>query len=83
MVDMTKNYGSAFYSCAAGMGVGALFLGLVCPAKTGLWLRRKRTIEGGKPQRGFLQGRNDTPVDYVEVDLDIENCPANSKPWPV
>ncbi|XP_030196310.1 monocarboxylate transporter 7 isoform X1 [Gadus morhua] len=32
-VDKTQNYGSAFYSCAAGMGLGALFLGLVRPAK--------------------------------------------------
>ncbi|CAL8302016.1 unnamed protein product [Lota lota] len=32
-VDKTENYGSAFYSCAAGMGLGALFLGLVRPAK--------------------------------------------------
>ena len=32
-MDKTQNYGSAFYSCAAGMGLGALFLGLVRPAK--------------------------------------------------
>ncbi|XP_036428746.1 monocarboxylate transporter 7 [Colossoma macropomum] len=35
LVDITQNYSSAFYSCAAGTGLGALFLGLVRPAKTG------------------------------------------------
>ncbi|XP_028843899.1 solute carrier family 16 member 6a [Denticeps clupeoides] len=34
LVDITQNYGSAFYSCAAGMALGALFLGLVLPAKS-------------------------------------------------
>uniref|UniRef100_H3D5Q1 Monocarboxylate transporter 7 n=1 Tax=Tetraodon nigroviridis TaxID=99883 RepID=H3D5Q1_TETNG len=36
LVDMTHNYGSAFYSCTVGVAVGALFLGLVRPAKRGL-----------------------------------------------
>ncbi|XP_077481198.1 monocarboxylate transporter 7-like [Stigmatopora argus] len=43
LVDMTQNYGSAFYSCAAGMAVSAVFLGLVRPAKRGL-LCKKRTL---------------------------------------
>lgn len=41
---MTKDYGSAFISCAAGMAVSAVFLGLVRPAKRGL-LCKKRTCE--------------------------------------
>ncbi|KAG7507723.1 monocarboxylate transporter 7-like [Solea senegalensis] len=36
LVDVTQNYGSAFYSCAAGMALSAVFLGLVKPAKKGL-----------------------------------------------
>lgn len=40
LVDVTHNYGSAFYSCAVGMGIGALFLGLVRPAKRGLLCRK-------------------------------------------
>lgn len=36
LVDVTQNYGGAFYSCAAGMGLSAVFLGLVKPAKKGL-----------------------------------------------
>lgn len=40
LVDVTHNYGAAFYSCAAGMGLSALFLGLVKPAKKGTFCRR-------------------------------------------
>ncbi|XP_019902289.1 monocarboxylate transporter 7 isoform X2 [Esox lucius] len=42
LVDLTNNYGSAFYSCAVGMGLGAVFLGLVRPAKKGLPCCRRR-----------------------------------------
>uniref|UniRef100_A0A672SR30 Solute carrier family 16 member 6 n=1 Tax=Sinocyclocheilus grahami TaxID=75366 RepID=A0A672SR30_SINGR len=35
LVDVTQNYRAAFYSCAVGMGLGAVFLGLIRPAKTG------------------------------------------------
>ncbi|KAJ4940775.1 hypothetical protein JOQ06_027067 [Pogonophryne albipinna] len=41
LVDLTQNYGSAFYSCAAGLGISAVFLGLVSPAKKGYLCRRK------------------------------------------
>lgn len=41
LVDITENYSSAFYSCAVGMGLGALFLGLVRPAKTGFPCAKK------------------------------------------
>ncbi|XP_041737325.1 monocarboxylate transporter 7 [Coregonus clupeaformis] len=41
LVDMTQNYGSAFYSCAVGMGLGAIFLAMVGPAKSGLCHRGK------------------------------------------
>uniref|UniRef100_A0A3Q4AGV2 Monocarboxylate transporter 7 n=1 Tax=Mola mola TaxID=94237 RepID=A0A3Q4AGV2_MOLML len=43
LVDMTQNYGSAFYSCAAGMALSAMFLGLVRPAKRGLLCRRRNS----------------------------------------
>ncbi|XP_011602518.2 monocarboxylate transporter 7 [Takifugu rubripes] len=42
LVDMTHNYGSAFYSCTVGMAIGALFLGLVIPAKRRLLCRRRK-----------------------------------------
>ncbi|XP_033975220.1 monocarboxylate transporter 7-like [Trematomus bernacchii] len=41
LVDLTQNYGSAFYSGAAGLGISAVFLGLVPPAKKGYLCRRK------------------------------------------
>lgn len=41
-MDVTHNYGSAFYSCTVGMAIGALFLGLVRPAKRGLLCRRRK-----------------------------------------
>lgn len=43
LVDVTQNYGSAFYSCAAGMALSALFLGLVKPAKRGLICGRRKS----------------------------------------
>ncbi|TKS90006.1 Monocarboxylate transporter 7 [Collichthys lucidus] len=43
LVDVTENYGSAFYSCAVGMALSALFLGLVKPAKRGLLCRRRNS----------------------------------------
>ncbi|KAF6728433.1 Monocarboxylate transporter 7 [Oryzias melastigma] len=43
LVDVTNNYGAAFYSCAIGMGLSALFLGLVRPAKNGMLCRRGRS----------------------------------------
>ncbi|XP_051995963.1 solute carrier family 16 member 6b [Xyrauchen texanus] len=77
LVDVTKNYGSAFYSCAAGMGVGALFLGLVRPAKTGFCFWRKRNHQGQKTDRkSNSQGSDDAPADFVEVDMEIDNTPA-------
>lgn len=41
LVDITDNYGAAFYSCALGMGLGAVFLGLVRPSKKWLPCRRR------------------------------------------
>uniref|UniRef100_A0A3B4UZT9 Solute carrier family 16 member 6 n=1 Tax=Seriola dumerili TaxID=41447 RepID=A0A3B4UZT9_SERDU len=42
LVDVTKNYGAAFYSCAVGMGLSAICLALVGPAKSGItWCQRQ------------------------------------------
>ncbi|XP_046710469.1 monocarboxylate transporter 7 isoform X2 [Silurus meridionalis] len=41
LVDITQKYSSAFYSCAAGTGIGTLFLALVRPAKTGFLCTKK------------------------------------------
>ncbi|XP_028286556.1 solute carrier family 16 member 6a [Parambassis ranga] len=77
LVDMTQNYGSAFYSCAAGMSLSALFLGLVRPAKRGLLCRRRSLIntedvherkEACKQQseEQSLDNRTDSPNDRPE-----------------
>ncbi|KAF4093098.1 hypothetical protein AMELA_G00028250 [Ameiurus melas] len=65
LVDVTKDYGSAFYSSAAGVCVGALFLSLVRPAKTG-WncCRRDRKC--------VTQDQEVRPDDFLEVDIFLE-----------
>ncbi|XP_016134597.1 solute carrier family 16 member 6b [Sinocyclocheilus grahami] len=83
LVDRTDNYGSAFYSCAAGMGVGALFLGLVRPAKSGLCLWRRRNDQQTTDRDSSSQGSDYGPADFVEMDMELDNGPAKSKPWPV
>lgn len=60
LVDWTQNYGSAFYSCAVGMGLGALFLALVRPCRTGFCSRKPPLI---------CQGTRDMPDDFLEMDM--------------
>ncbi|KAK7919802.1 hypothetical protein WMY93_011086 [Mugilogobius chulae] len=43
LVDVTNNYGSAFYSCAAGMAFSAVFLALVQPAKKGFICKKRNS----------------------------------------
>uniref|UniRef100_A0A4W5K3R5 Monocarboxylate transporter 7 n=1 Tax=Hucho hucho TaxID=62062 RepID=A0A4W5K3R5_9TELE len=83
LVDLTQNYGSAFYSCAVGMGLGAVFLGLVRPAKRGLLCCSKKgpqncpeplQVGPGKsvPQREGKEAQDrDSLQDFLEVDLDL------------
>ncbi|XP_059387595.1 monocarboxylate transporter 7-like [Carassius carassius] len=66
LVDVTQNYRAAFYSCAAGMGLGAIFLGFVRPAKTGQLCSRRDN------------GQNNTIVEQVSKDkleeiLEVDN----------
>ncbi|MBN3313516.1 MOT7 protein, partial [Atractosteus spatula] len=87
LVDKTQNYGSAFYSCAVGMGLGAVFLGFVRPAKTGMCQarrerRRKESLRA--PSRdGVSQDSKvstDVPEDFLEVDLASEESPCKIQP---
>ncbi|XP_074871077.1 monocarboxylate transporter 7 [Carettochelys insculpta] len=64
LVDMTQNYGSAFYSCASGMVLGAVFLSLVRPCKTVLCQGRKQDLEGNA-----AEALQDIPEDFIEMDL--------------
>ncbi|XP_023692761.1 solute carrier family 16 member 6b [Paramormyrops kingsleyae] len=73
LVDLTQNYGSAFYSCAAGMALGAVFLGCVLPA-------RRAACLPGPPRAGDTPSKDaalqDAPVDFVELDLAPDASPA-------
>ncbi|XP_072270110.1 monocarboxylate transporter 7 [Pyxicephalus adspersus] len=60
LVDWSHNYGSAFYSCAAGMAVGAFFLALVRPCNMGL-CRKKEPPP--------CQAKLDVPEDFLEMDM--------------
>ncbi|GAA6082021.1 solute carrier family 16 member 6b [Tachysurus ichikawai] len=67
LVDMTQDYGSAFYSSAAGVCVGALFLSLVRPAKTGWNCCRK---DRKRAEQEVM------PDDFLEVDIPLESSEA-------
>lgn len=58
LVDLTENYGSAFFSCAAGMAISAVFLSLVKPAKRGL-LCKKKSSEHSENSRRNEQKQSD------------------------
>uniref|UniRef100_A0A3B5AHE0 Monocarboxylate transporter 7 n=1 Tax=Stegastes partitus TaxID=144197 RepID=A0A3B5AHE0_9TELE len=64
LVDFTQNYGAAFYSCAVGMGLSAICLALVGPAKSG-WCQRR----GSNKEKG-----NSAKEEKISKDGD-HNCP--------
>ncbi|XP_077415177.1 solute carrier family 16 member 6b isoform X2 [Vanacampus margaritifer] len=68
LVDITDNYGAAFYSCAVGMGLSAICLALVGPVKSGFCQRRKSQLVE-KPSHD-----SDLP-DFLEVDM-AEDSPS-------
>ncbi|KAM6964776.1 monocarboxylate transporter 7-like [Tautogolabrus adspersus] len=78
LVDVTQNYGSAFYSCAIGMAISAVFLGLVRPAKRGILCGRKSKSPEDKhetnkdsEEKGAAQTankRSDSAEDGAEVE---------------
>lgn len=79
LVDVTQNYGSAFYSCAVGMGLSALFLGLVKPAKKGLLCRRRNSKHPeelhkskGASEEQSPDKRTDSPQDCSEANNQAE-----------
>ncbi|CAL8271908.1 unnamed protein product [Lota lota] len=69
LVDITHNYGSAFYSCAVGMGLGAACLALVGPAKSGLWRSRGEGAGNHRDQTRGPPGHPDEDQDFLEMDL--------------
>ncbi|XP_073351455.1 solute carrier family 16 member 6b [Pagrus major] len=72
LVDVTQNYGAAFYSCAVGMGLSAICLALVGPAKSGMCQRQSRNKEKGKGTENVEENisQDNDQQDFLEVDLD-------------
>ncbi|XP_069849253.1 monocarboxylate transporter 7 isoform X2 [Dipodomys merriami] len=67
LVDQSKIYSRAFYSCSAGMAVAAVCLALVRPCKKGLC----RTRQSGETKTESQRGKTlqDIPEDFLEMDL--------------
>lgn len=70
-MDVTHNYGAAFYSCAAGMGVSAICLAMVGPAKSGICQRQR-----SKREEEEKTSQDNEQLDFLEVDFAQENSPA-------
>lgn len=71
LVDVTHNYGAAFYSCAAGMGVSAICLAMVGLARSGPCQRHS-----SKSEEEEKTSQDDEQVEFLEVDFAQENSPA-------
>uniref|UniRef100_A0A1A8DJM9 Monocarboxylate transporter 7 n=1 Tax=Nothobranchius kadleci TaxID=1051664 RepID=A0A1A8DJM9_NOTKA len=68
LVDVTQNYGAAFYSCAAGMGLSAICLALVGMAKPTMCRRHARNKDLGTDEQEKMS-QDSQQVDFLEVDL--------------
>uniref|UniRef100_A0A8C0YST6 Monocarboxylate transporter 7 n=1 Tax=Cyprinus carpio carpio TaxID=630221 RepID=A0A8C0YST6_CYPCA len=68
LVDVTQNYRAAFYSCAAGMGLGAVFLGFVHPAKTGHLCSRRDNRQNNPIVE---QVSKDKTEEFLEMDKQV------------
>ncbi|XP_008047433.1 monocarboxylate transporter 7 [Carlito syrichta] len=67
LVDQSKIYSRAFYSCAAGMALAAVCLALVRPCRQGLCRPRP---SAGTPAAGHRgKALQDVPEDFLEMDL--------------
>lgn len=64
LVDKTNNYGTAFYFCAAGMALSAVFLGLVRPAKRGL-LCKCRTPQQAQDTRHWKEDTGEPTAEQI------------------
>ncbi|KAJ6656475.1 hypothetical protein lerEdw1_003763 [Lerista edwardsae] len=64
LVDTTKNYSSAFYSCAAGMLLAAVFLSLVRPCKKLQHQNKKKPAN-----ESVSESLQDEPDDFIEADF--------------
>lgn len=81
LVDQSKIYSRAFYSCAAGMALAAVCLALVRPCKKGLC----QNPHSGENQtdRHRRKALQDIPEDFLEMDLGKCEPRAHMKMDPV
>ncbi|XP_052050681.1 monocarboxylate transporter 7 isoform X3 [Apodemus sylvaticus] len=81
LVDQSKIYSRAFYSCAAGMSLAAVCLALVRPCKKGLC----QNSQSGENQADRHRGKalQDIPEDFLEMDLGKCEQRAHMKMDPV
>lgn len=81
LVDQSKIYSRAFYSCAAGMCLAAMCLALVRPCKKGLC----QNSHSGENQTDRQRGKalQDIPEDFLEMDLGKCEHRAHMKMDPV
>ncbi|XP_029363985.1 solute carrier family 16 member 6b isoform X2 [Echeneis naucrates] len=79
LVDITQDYGAAFYSSVVGMGLSAICLALVGPAKSGLCKRHSRDEEKHKiSEKEGKPSQSSDQTDFLEVDLAPEDSPIRS-----
>ncbi|NXN18942.1 MOT7 protein, partial [Indicator maculatus] len=69
LVDTTQKYSSAFYSCAAGTVLGAVFLSLVRPCKVGLCQQRQQQQGTEENTAAAAVAVPDLPDDFIEMDI--------------
>ncbi|XP_029455173.1 monocarboxylate transporter 7 isoform X2 [Rhinatrema bivittatum] len=74
LVDYTESYGSAFYSCAVGLALSAIFLALVRPCKTGLCQRKRQHSE--KQDDAHKEEVLQVPDEFLEMDLKKNDDPV-------
>lgn len=67
LVDQSKIYSRAFYSCAAGMSAAAVCLALVRPCKKGLC--QHPHSGDSQPDSHHRKALQDIPEDFLEMDL--------------
>ncbi|XP_060946889.1 solute carrier family 16 member 6b isoform X2 [Limanda limanda] len=73
LVDVTQNYGAAFYSCAVGMGLSAICLALVGPAKSGMCRSKSRNKSRSTEEEEERMSQDNNQVDFLEMDLASED----------
>ncbi|XP_016044218.1 monocarboxylate transporter 7 isoform X2 [Erinaceus europaeus] len=69
LVDRSKSYSRAFYSCAAGMLVATLCLALVRPCKKGFCQQQQEGEEKAEAEAHRGKALQDIPEDFLEMDL--------------